>query len=185
MSTGKITRHIVAYGILFTSTALYPDSVSIGDTVPYVTVRDLENQSVYLPELGRRVIAVWYTDPDAVRENQDLALALKKANIPSNRFLGIGVANLKDAPLLPDFLIRILMRRQAHEIQSHDRRVKHIPLYSDPDQKIKQAWNLAETDDRSIVILLDKNRKVRYINYNKLSEAEIDRFVNLVRILIK
>ncbi len=160
-------------------------AVEPGKSVSNVQIRDLENNPVPLPELGKKIIAIWYTDPDAARQNEKLAKRLKEAKIPWQVFYGYGVANLKDAPLYPDFVVRLALRQQADEILSHDTRVKKAPLFSDPNHILKNAWDLKDTDDNSVVMLIDTSKQIRYIKYGKLNDEEIQKFMRILNGLIR
>ena len=49
----------------------------------------------------------------------------------------------------------------------------NVTILTDPELLLKQAWALGDTDDKSVVMLIDANRKLRYIHTNKKKKDEL------------
>lgn len=159
-------------------------TLRVGDVVSNVFIRDVHNRVTRIPQLGKRVLTVWYNDVDVASNNEHLAKALKEAGLPSRKFLGVGIANLKDAPWIPNLVLRAMIRNRIERIQRHDPRIKNPPIFTDPNYSLKHAWRLGPTDNSSFVIVVDRSRTVRYIKKGTLNRKETSHVVALARELV-
>jgi len=153
-------------------------ALSPGDTVHPAEIRDANNRPMMIPSLGEKPVLIFYPDPDVPNQNKDFADAMKKTNFPPERFAGMGIVNLKDAPFIPDSLIRFMIRR---EIKADKRAV----IYTDPDRLLQKAWGLGDCNNKFVIILIDKNMKVLFIKKGDLTREEIDRVIGLIREMVK
>ncbi|CDF98721.1 Hypothetical Transcriptional regulator YtfJ [Avibacterium paragallinarum JF4211] len=53
----------------------------------------------------------------------------------------------------------------------------------DNQSAVKNAWKLKEKE--SLIVVLDKNGKVKFVHEGKLSSAQIDEVLSLVNSLLK
>ena len=81
-----------------------------GKTVPHVKIRDLQNQPIDLPYLGKAPLLLFYVDPDHAGRNSDFIAYLEEPQIGGDKIQAYGIVNLKDAPLLPNGVVRSMMR---------------------------------------------------------------------------
>jgi hypothetical protein len=131
-----------------------------------------------IPSLGEKPVLIFYPDPDVPNQNKNFSEAMKKTNFPPARFAGMGIVNLKDAPFIPDSLIRFMIRR---EIEADKRAV----IYTDPDRLLQKAWRLGDCNNKFVIILIDKNMKVLFIKKGEMTQEEIDRVIGLIREMVK
>jgi hypothetical protein len=151
--------------------ALY--AASVGQVMNNVSLRDSsDNPGARIPDFGAKVVAVFYVDPDNSDRNEPLRDALKAANLPVATFRAVGVVNLAES-WKPNGIIRTMIRQK-------ERKYGSIVL-TDPDRTLKNAWSLGDCDGRDIVIILGKNRQVKYINNGSVRGDEINRVLDLVR----
>lgn len=150
--------------------ALFP--LNDGDTLGNVTIRDASDHPAVIPDMGTKIVSILYTDPDVADQNDPFADALKAAHLPKSRFRGMGIVNMKDAPWKPDSIIRMIVRRK---IEKYD-----ATILTDPNHVLKNAWHLGECDDKSVVIILDKSRKVIFFKKGALNPAEIQQTVAMI-----
>lgn len=174
-----IKRSLVA---LTLSCALLPSlaqaDAKVGDVLDPPTLRDANDKPAQIPDFGKKVLLILYTDPGVADITDKFADRCKALNLPEQYFRSLGVANMKDAPGLANWLIRMVVRSKQKKY--------NVTILTDPELFLKQAWHLGDTDDKSVVLLIDANRKLRYLHTNKkkkdeLVGAEQDEAVKLVQ----
>jgi len=162
-----LKRSLVA---LTFSCALLPAGLALaelkaGDKVEPPTLRDANDKPAQIPDLGKKVLLILYTDPGVADITDKFADRCKALKLPDEHFRSLGVANMKDAPGLANWLIRMVVRSKQKKY--------NVTILTDPDLLLKKAWNLGDTNDKSVVILVDANLKVRYVHTNKKSKEEL------------
>lgn len=155
--------------------------VKIGDTVEQPTLRDANDKPAVMPDLGKKVLLILYTDPSVADITDKFADRVKALGLPEAHFRSVGVANMADAKGLANWLIRMVVRGKIKKY--------NVTILTDPDLSLKTQWQLGTTDDKSVVLLIDGNRKVRYIHTNKnkkdeLVGAEQDEAVKIVQSVV-
>lgn len=137
----------------------------IGDTVEPPTLRDANDKPAVMPDLGKKVLLILYTDPSVADITDKFADRVKALGLPEAHFRSVGVANMADAKGLANWLIRMVVRGKIKKY--------NVTILTDPDLSLKTQWHLGDTDDKSVVLLIDGNRKVRYIHTNKNKKDEL------------
>jgi uncharacterized protein len=151
-------------------------ALNVGDTVANVTVRDSSDNPVQLPDLGNKVLLIFYTDPDVGDMNDEFADAVKKEGLPKTAFRGLGIANMKDT-WKPNAAIRMVVRKKEAKYNS--------VILTDPDHLLVNAWNLGSCDDASVVILVGKDKKVHYFRKGKVPSQETQVVIKKIRELVE
>lgn len=103
-----------------------------GKTVPHVKIRDLQNQPIDLPYLGKAPLLLFYVDPDHAGQNSDFIAYLEEHQIGGDKIQAYGIVNLKDAPLLPNGVVRSMMRSKQKKTGA--------AMYTDVDCSLRDAW---------------------------------------------
>jgi predicted transcriptional regulator len=150
-------------------------AASVGQVLANVTIRDANNEPAAVPNLGKKVLTIFYTDPDVSDLNDPFADALNAAKLPDASFQGIGVANLKDT-WLPGSVIRAVVRKKIEKYNS--------VILTDPEHMLPNAWALGDCNEQSVVLVIDKSAKLRYIKRSAMTPAEIESGLALVKQLI-
>lgn len=150
-------------------------AANVGDQLKNATVRDASDKPATVPDFGKKVLAIFYTDADASDQNDPFADVLKAANLDEKVYKGIGVANMKDT-WLPNSVIRAIVRKK---IEKYD-----ATILTDPDHLLANAWGLGTCDDFSVVLIIDKNGKLQYIKKGAMTEAEKKAGLELVKKLM-
>jgi predicted transcriptional regulator len=150
-------------------------ALGVGDTVSSVQIRDANNNPAWIPDIGKKVVTLFYTDPDVKDLNESFRELLKAAKLDQSKYRGLGVANLKDT-WKPNFIIRKIIRGKMEKFKSL--------ILTDVNHTLKNKWNLGPTDDKDIVIIIDKARKVRFFKAGEMTAAERAAGLKLVRELI-
>lgn len=143
-----------------------------GDAVSNVKVRDGENEPASIPDLGRKVVTIFYTDPDVKDQNEPFRDALKAAALDKEQYRGLGVVNMKDT-WKPDFAIRKVIRDKIAKFKS--------VILADPDYILKNAWRLGDCDEKDVVIVVGKDSKVKYFKAGKVAPSEHASIIALIQ----
>jgi predicted transcriptional regulator len=169
-----------AAGVFVFSAATLVSSVAlairVGDVVAAVEVRDANDNPATIPELGAKVITLFYTDPDVKDQNEPFRDLLKAQNLDPAKVRGVGVVNMKDT-WKPNFAIRGAVRDK----------LKKFPLaviLTDPDHVLKNSWNLGDCDEKDVVVIIGKDRRVAFFKAGKLDSAEMEQALRIVRDLM-
>jgi hypothetical protein len=179
----RSVRSVLSMLSAFTLSALlFPASAALaepkaGDQLKNPEVRDARDQPATLPEWGKKVLLVMYTDPDEADQNDAFADAVKAADLPKDQFQSMGVANMQDAPAKPNWIIRRVVRKKIEKYNT--------TILTDPKHLLIDAWNLGKCDDLSVVLLIDKKGTLRYFHKGKLDDAERGKALTLLRSLIE
>lgn len=151
-------------------------AAAVGDELKNGEVRDGSNKPASLPSFGERVLLILYTDPDVANQNDAFADLVKAAGLPKSHFQSMGIANMKDAPGLANWLIRLIIRKKIKKY--------NVTILTDPDLLLAKAWNLGVCDDKSVVMLIDHKGVLQYIYKGALPDTEKKKAIDLMKELI-
>lgn len=151
-------------------------ALTVGQTVQNVELRDAENNPMMIPALGTKVVSLFYNDADAADLNDPLADGLKAKNFPKDKYEGFGIANLKDSKA-PNWLIRRIIQGKIKKYNT--------TILTDPDLILAKAWDLGDCNNTSVVIIIGKDMKVKYVYKGAVRGEEINKVVKMVEDLIK
>ena len=148
----------------------------VGDSLPDATIRDASDKPAPIPDLGQKVILIMYTDPDEADQNDPFADAVKAKVIDKDYFKSVGIANMKDAPAKPNWIIRSIVRGKIKKY--------NVTILTDPDRLLPTQWRLGDCNNKSVVLLIDKSRKLRFFKKGRLSDAEQAEALKLIDDLV-
>lgn len=148
-------------------------AIRSGQTLANVEIRDSSDNPTYIPNFGRKVMVLFYADPSNPDIVDPFADFLVDADLPEDQFIAYGIANMKDAALLPNFAIRMVARSKERQYGQ--------PVFTDPDHILKNAWNLGRTEDTVVTIIVDKDRKVLMVHRGAFSSAQMNRALELIK----
>ncbi len=176
----KLSALSILFSILFAlmiSSTVY--GLGTGTAVNSIQIRDANNNPAYIPDIGKKVVTIFYADPDVSDVNDPLADALKAKKYDKALYRGMGIANLDDT-VKPNFIIRMVIRSKIKKYNS--------TILTDVDKTVAKKWNLGSTNGLSIVIVIGKDKKVKFIEKVKTaaqSRAIIDKVLKIVENEIK
>jgi predicted transcriptional regulator len=150
-------------------------ALSVGERVSSVQIRDANNKPAWIPDIGKKVITLFYTDPDVKDQNEPFRDLLKAASLDATRYRGIGVANLKDT-WKPNFIIRKIIRGKIEKFKAL--------ILTDTDHTLKRAWNLGDCNEKDVAIIIGKDQKVHFLKAGALTDAERQRALALIKQLM-
>ena len=150
----------------------YVNAASVGQALRNVKLFDSNNNpGKWIPDLGRKVLTVFYVDPDSTY-NETLRDALKAQKLDKSKYRGMGVINLDDT-WKPNSIVRVMIRKKERKFNS--------VILTDPSHILQKAWRLGNCNDKDVVIVIGKDRKVKYISRRRISGAEIQKVVGIVK----
>jgi predicted transcriptional regulator len=156
------------------------NALSVNQDAPNLNIRDANDQPASIPDFGSKILTVVYGDSDASDISDPISDALKAKNFPKSKNIGIGIANLKDSPA-PNWLIRKIVRRKIEKYQA--------TILTDVDLTVARTWGLGDCNNKSVFIIIGKDKKVKFIKYfdkyHPPVQSDIDYIVNLVDGLVK
>lgn len=162
---------LLALSALFAFAAPLASAAAVGEQLSNPSIRDANDKPATIPDFGKKVLAIFYTDPDVSDANDPFADKLKAADLNKEVYRGVGVANLKDT-WLPNSVVRSIVRKK---IEKYD-----ATILTDPEHLLSSAWKLGDCNEKSVVIVLDKQGKVAYLKNGVMTKAEIDSTFDLV-----
>ncbi len=153
----------------------YGMAIEVGNVPPKVVLEGKEGAKVdgsawHSDTLRGKVHILFYVDPDERKANEALTQALKKRHFDRKRFASVAVINMA-ATWMPNMVLESLLAKKQKEFPD--------TVYVKDKQKVLvKQWQLA--DDASDVLLFDKNGKLLYKKFGKLSDEEIEALVSLI-----
>lgn len=170
----KIKLFITAF-IYFAMSTNIPFDASIGTTVSNIKLKNSLDKEMELPFFGEKVLAVFYNDPDSKDVNDPLSDALKAHKFPKEKYAGIGIANCAET-WLPNSLIR-------HGVKEKELKYPGAIILIDADKVLAKAWSLGSCDDNSCILIIGKDRKIKFISHVKNQEESKAIIPNVIKIV--
>ena len=146
-------------------------AADIGQLLKNVTLKDGDDNDAKIPGFGEKVLFVIYADTQTADDNDPVANAIRAENFDPEKYLGVGVANMKDS-WVPDFIIRRVIRKKAEQFNK--------TILADEDNILAKEWNLGDCNDLSVAMLVGKDKKLKYIKKGKVQGDEIQKVVDMV-----
>lgn len=151
-------------------------AAEVGDTLKAVELQSSDDTNQVIPDFGKKVIALFYTDADVSDMNDPLADAIKAKEFDQRFYRGLGVANLQDSKA-PNFLIRSIVKGKVEKYKS--------TILLDPNLTLASAWGFGDCNNQSVVVVIGADKKVKYLHKGPVrGAAEIDGVVKLIETLV-
>ncbi|AZI13910.1 YtfJ family protein [Avibacterium paragallinarum] len=163
-------------------------NIQLNALLPAVTVADkgellIENQEINtkpwtVSQLNGKVRIIQHiAGRSAAKEkNQPLMDAIKTQHFNGLHYQTTNIINSDDAI----FGTGAFVRSSAEKAKKEN---SHSQIVLDNQSAVKNAWQLKEKD--SLIVVLDKNGKVKFVQEGKLSPAQINEVLSLVNTLLK
>jgi predicted transcriptional regulator len=152
------------------------DEVKLGTPLPNPTLQDANKHALQLPDLGEKVLLILYTDPDVADQNDPFADRVKAQHLDQTHFRSVGIANMEDAPAKPNWIIRAIVRNKIKKY--------NVTILTDPDRSLARQWRLCDCNEKSVVMVIGKDKKLKYLKKGALNEKETHDVIELLRKLI-
>ncbi|SEW52393.1 hypothetical protein [Chitinophaga arvensicola] len=144
-----------------------------GDKVTQVTIRDASNNPMQLPYWGKKAYLIFYPDPDHASQNKTITNYLKKNPINSPNIFAFGIVNLNDAPLLPNGIVRMMVRREVNQTGAN--------IYTDVDNTLSRSWHMGDVNNKFCILFIDRNGICRFFKAGELTAAEREDLLKVIR----
>jgi YtfJ family uncharacterized protein len=125
-------------------------------------------------ELNGQVSVIFYVDPDEKDLNNEASDALQREKFPLDKFQSFAIINM-DASWLPNFAI-------SSALKDKQERYPTAIYVRDYDKVLVKAWDIA--DDNSDVLAFDKQGRLVFMKYGKLSDSDIKTLIEVIRVQI-
>lgn len=145
----------------------------VGEKVSSVKVITVNNDTVDLPDLGKKNILLFYADPSHPKQNKDFRNYMKAHPIDNPNVESYGVINMAAAPMIPNSLIRNMAKREIKGTNG--------TVYFDPDNALGKAWKLKGADDNFAIIFINKDSIIEFYKAGQLTQEEQDQVLALVK----
>lgn len=161
------------FGLLLAFCFLFAEmKAQVGEKVSDVKVLNEANEEVGLPGFGEKNLLIFYVDPSHSKQNENLQNYYKAHPLNSSKVDSYGVVNLAAAPLIPNGLIKRKAKKAVKGTKGQ--------VYFDPDNALSKAWKLAGANEGSCVVLVDKDRIIRFYKSGQVSDAEMQEVLGIV-----
>jgi predicted transcriptional regulator len=131
-------------------------AATVGQVVSTVEIMDAYKKPVNIPNIGTKVVAVFYNDYEGADVNDPCADVLKDAKLDEKTFYSCGIANLKDNPQwLADWVVRLVVKNKVEKYKTD--------IFLDKNYFLKNAWNLGDCDNGSVTIIIGKDKRIKYL----------------------
>ncbi len=147
-------------------------SAQVGEKVSEVKVLNVKNDTVNLPMLGEKGLLIFYQDPGHPDENSNLQDYFKTHPINGSGVESYGVVNMAAAPLIPNGLIKRMARKRVKGTNAQ--------VYFDPNSALGRGWHLTDAGKASCVILVGKDRVIRFYKAGQVTDTEMQEVIDWV-----
>ncbi len=141
-------------------------------TVKPINIRDASDNPIPIPQLGKKHLLIFYVDPDHANQNTAFTDHLEKNHILSDNIHSFGIVNLKDAPMLPNSIVRAMVRKKIKQTGAD--------IYTDPDHLLRDGWNLGDVNNQFTLIFVTKDLEIKFLSKGELSQQQIDEFYRVI-----
>lgn len=143
-----------------------------GTKVKSVIIHDTQNNPLPLPGFGKTNLLIFYVDPDHYKQNEAFVDYLTKNPVDGPWLRGYGITNLKDAPLLPNSVLRAVMRSKQKSTGAD--------IYTDPDHSLRDGWNLGDCNNKFIIMMVSREGVIDFFRYGEFTEQDKKDFYKVV-----
>jgi YtfJ family uncharacterized protein len=157
------------------ATAMCAMAIEVGSVPPKVEISGksggrTDGGAWHSDMLKGKVHVLFYVDPDEKDLNEPFVQALKKHGFDHSKFSSVAVINMA-ATWKPNVIIEALLKKKQKEFPD--------TIYvKDKKSVLVKKWELA--DDNSDILVFDKNGKLIYKKFGKLSKDEISKVLSLI-----
>lgn len=141
-------------------------------TIKPVNIRDASDNPIPVPQLGKKHLLIFYVDPDHASQNKEFIDNLEKNQILSDEIYSFGIVNLKDAPMLPNGIVRSMIRKKIKQTGAD--------IYTDPGYFLRDGWNLGDVNNQFALIFVTKNLEVKFFSKGELTPEQIKEFYRVI-----
>ena len=150
-------------------------AIEVGHVPPTITLlgdngAKIDGSAWHSTMLKGKIYTVFYVDPDEKDLNQPLAQALQARKFDRKQVDSVAIINLA-ATWIPNTILETILKKKQKEFP-------HTLYVKDKKKVLVKKWKLA--DDNSVILIFDKQGKLIYKKFGKLSDIEIKKVLALI-----
>jgi len=168
-TTKAVFAAALAAALVLGATGIW--AARVGDLVNNVTIKDAEDNPKKIPDFGKKVLFIIYADTQTADDNDPVAEAVRELKLDKTKYTGLGIANMKDS-WVPDGIIRMVIRKKIEQFKR--------TILADDDHVVAKAWGLGDCDDKSVVLVIGVDKRLKYIKKGKVRGAEIQKVIDVI-----
>ena len=162
---------LVVFTVAFALSATIVQAAKVGQLLTNVMLKDAEKNPVKIPDFGKKVLMIIYADSTTADVNDPVADAVRDKKFDESKYEGLGIANLKDS-WAPNALIRMVIRKKIKQYNK--------TILTDDNRILPTKWGLGDCNDVSVVLIVGKDKRLKYIKKGEVKGAEIDKVVKIL-----
>lgn len=141
--------------------------------VENIEIVDLNGNPAKLPMWGEKNLLIFYVDPDHHKQNQDFTDDMEANHrVEGDNIYGLGVMNLKDAPMIPNGVARTMARKRTEK--------NGAIVLADQERVLSTQWGLGDCNNQFVLLLVSKQGEIVFMRKGELSQADIAEFYRVV-----
>lgn len=141
--------------------------------VDNVTLKTLDGQETTLPGWGEQHLLIFYVDPDHHKQNEAFTYELEEnGRAHSDRIKAFGILNLKDAPMLPNGIVRSMARKRTAK--------NGALVLADEHRILQSAWELGKCNNLFVLLFVTKEGEIVFQRKGELTEADKEAFYKVL-----
>ena len=121
-----------------------------------------------------KVYLVIYTDPDKRDLNEEFFEKVKAKHFDRKKYNSIAIVNMA-ATWIPNFLLNAILKAKQ-------KKYPYTIYVKDNEKVLVRVWKLPDNDQ--VVLIFDRNGRVRYIVQGKMTQREQARALHMLQELI-
>jgi len=146
-----------------------------GQSVKSLTLIDPNDNPAEIPYIGEKVLMIVYTDPDVKDVNDPLSNSIKAKKFDTSVYSAIGIANCEET-WIPNAAIRMKAKQKAEQFEGS-------VILLDEDKIVEKAWQLGDCNEKGVVIIIGKDKKIKYIKKVETEEESKKITPEVIRII--
>ena len=161
----KLKSIILTIAALVVATTLFAQPLEEPRKVENPQLTDLKKNLTQIPHWGEVNLLIFYADPDHPSQCADFCRDMEDNHrAAGDNIYGIGIVNLKDAPLLPNAIVCKI---------AYNRTKKNgATILADPDRIIPTQWGLGDCNNKFTMILISKEGELVYFHKGEFSKED-------------
>jgi hypothetical protein len=161
----KLKSIILTIAALVVATTLFAQPLEEPRNVDNPDLTDLKKNPTQIPHWGEVNLLIFYADPDHPSQCADFCRDMEDNHrAAGDNIYGIGIVNLKDAPLLPNAIVCKI---------AYNRTKKNgATILADPDRIIPTQWGLGDCNNKFTMILISKEGELVYFHKGEFSKED-------------
>ena len=174
MKNGMILKKYFTLLLLVIPTTMMAQkqTATVGSKVKQIAIRDSNDQSIPLPGFGEKHLLIFYPDPDHASQNKSFTDYLEEHPINSDNIMAYGIVNLKDAPMMPNSIVRAIIRNKVKKTGAN--------IYTDPEHLLRDGWGLGDVNNLFTILFVTKEGEIAFLHKGEMSKKDIEEFFRVI-----